>query len=209
MLGPQANRLSNIIQPLDFLFYLFYFLNRIFYLFTFQMLLPFQVSPLQTPYPIPPNPASMKLLPYPPTHSCLTALAFLYTGASSFHRTKDFSSHWCQIRPIFCYICSWSHGSAHVFSLDGGLVPGSSLVGWYCCSYEIASPFSSFSPPSNSSIGVSVVSTMVGLKHLYLYWSGSGRAFQKTVISGSCQHTLLGMRNSVWVWCLYVGWIPR
>ena len=27
---------------------------------------------------------------------------------------------------ILCYICSWSHGSFHVYSLVGGLVPGSS-----------------------------------------------------------------------------------
>jgi hypothetical protein len=32
---------------------------------------------------------------HPPTHSCFLVLAFPYTGASSLHRTKDFSSHWC------------------------------------------------------------------------------------------------------------------
>ena len=29
---------------------------------------------------------------------------------------------------ILCYICSWSHGSLHVYSLVGDLVPGSSGV---------------------------------------------------------------------------------
>jgi hypothetical protein len=29
---------------------------------------------------------------------------------------------------ILCYICSWSYGSFHVYSLVGGLVPGSSGV---------------------------------------------------------------------------------
>jgi hypothetical protein len=29
-------------------------------------------------------------------------------------------------KAIFCYICSWSHVSFHVFPLVGGLVPGSS-----------------------------------------------------------------------------------
>ena len=57
------------------------------------MLSPFLVSPLQTPNSIPPYPASMRVLPHPPTHSCLTALAFLYTGASSLHRTKGLPSH--------------------------------------------------------------------------------------------------------------------
>jgi hypothetical protein len=52
-----------------------------------------------------------------------------------------------------CYICSWSHG----YPLVGGLVPRSSGgSGWlyYCSSYEVANPFSSYSPSPNSSIGV-------------------------------------------------------
>jgi len=31
---------------------------------------------------------------------------------------------------ILCYICSWSHGSLHVYSLVGGLVSGSSGEVW-------------------------------------------------------------------------------
>jgi hypothetical protein len=35
-------------------------------------------------------------------------------------------------KAILCYICSWSHGSLHVYSLVGGLVPGSSGgLGWF------------------------------------------------------------------------------
>jgi hypothetical protein len=35
-------------------------------------------------------------------------------------------------KAILCYICSWSHGSLHVFSLVDGLVPGSSGdTGWF------------------------------------------------------------------------------
>jgi len=56
-------------------------------------------------------------------------------------------------KAILCYICSWSHGSVHVYSLVGGLVPGSSggggggdLVSWYCSSYGVAKLFSSFIP---------------------------------------------------------------
>jgi len=128
----------------------------VFYLFTFQMLSPFQVSPRQTPYPILPPSASVRVLPHPSTHSCLTALTFPYTG------------HWAlqdQQPPLplmtgkalFSYISSWSHGSHHLYSLDGGLVRGSSrgLVGWHCCSsYGVANPFNSFSPFSKSSIEV-------------------------------------------------------
>ena len=57
------------------------------------MLSLFLVSPLQTPYPIPNYPASMRVLPHPPTHSSLTTLGFLYTEASSLHRTKGIPSH--------------------------------------------------------------------------------------------------------------------
>jgi hypothetical protein len=62
-----------------------------FYLFTFQMLSPFPVFPLETPYIIP----LPLLLRMPPLliPSLLTALAFLYTGASSLHRPKGLSSH--------------------------------------------------------------------------------------------------------------------
>jgi hypothetical protein len=73
----------------------------------------------------------------------------------------------------------------------------------------VASPISSFSPFSNSSTEVQVFSPMVGCEHLHLYWSGSGRASQETAISGSCQQVLLGIHHSVWVWWLYMGWIPR
>jgi hypothetical protein len=35
-------------------------------------------------------------------------------------------------KAILCYICSWSHGSLHLYSLVGGLVPGSSGgAGWF------------------------------------------------------------------------------
>ena len=68
---------------------------------------------------------------------------------------------------------------------------------------------SSFSPFSNSSVGVPVLSPMADCKHPPLYLSGSGRASQETALSGSWQHALLGIHNSIWVWWLYLGWIPR
>ena len=83
--------------------------------------------------------------------------------------------------------------------LVGGLVPGSSW-GYDCCfSNGVANPFSSFRPFSNSYIGVPVLSPMDGCEHPYLYWLGSGRASQRTAISGSCQQALLGVHNSFWV----------
>jgi hypothetical protein len=50
---------------------------------------------------------------------------------------------------------------------------------------------------------------MVDCEHLYLYWSGSCITSQDTAVSGSCQQALLSIHNSVWIWCLNLGWIPR
>ena len=65
-------------------------------------------------------------------HSHLPVLVFPYTGVPSLHRTKELSSPIDAVdKAILCYICSWSNGSLHVYSLVGGLVPGSSGVsGW-------------------------------------------------------------------------------
>jgi hypothetical protein len=70
-----------------------FFKNWILYLFTFQMLSPFLVSPLKTHYPIPPPPASIRMLPLLPTDSHLTTLAFSYTEVLSLHSIKGFSSY--------------------------------------------------------------------------------------------------------------------
>ena len=66
--------------------------------------------------------ASPRVLTKQTTHSSLPVLAFLYTGASSLHRTKGLSSHWHPTKPsklhmrqepwfapcvFFC--CSFSH----------------------------------------------------------------------------------------------------
>jgi hypothetical protein len=110
-------------------------------------------------------------------------------------------------KAILCYICTGVHGSLHVLSLVGGLVPGISgeFGWWYCCSsYGVANPFSYFSPFSNFSIVDPVLNLMVGCKHLPLYLSGSGRASQKTAITGSCQQSLLGIHKSVCAVLLYV-----
>jgi len=55
-------------------------------------------------------------------------------------------------KAILYYICSWSHGFVHVYSLDGGLVPES--TGWLILFFLwVVNPFSPFSPFSNSSTG--------------------------------------------------------
>jgi hypothetical protein len=84
------------------------------------------------------------------------------------------------------------------------------LVSLYCCSsYGAANPFSSLGTFSSSFIGDPVLCPMDGCEHPLLYLLGTGRASQETALSGSCQLALVGIRNSVWVWWLFMGWIPR
>jgi hypothetical protein len=66
---------------------------KIFSLFAFQMLSPFLIPRLKTPYPIPTTPAHQT------THSHIPVLEFPYTGASSLHKTKGLSSHCYLTRP--------------------------------------------------------------------------------------------------------------
>ena len=74
--------------------------------------------------------------------------------------------------------------------------------------YIVANPFSSFSPTPNSSIGISVLSLVIGCKHLY--WSGAGRASQGTALSGYCQQALLGTAKvSVFGACIWDGSLGR
>ena len=44
--------------------------------------------------------------------------------------------------------------------------------------------------------------------HPLLCLPGIGIASQERAMSGSCQQNLSGICNSVWVWWLYMGWIP-
>jgi hypothetical protein len=82
---------------------------------------PFQDSPSETPYPIPPPHASMRVLSNLPSHS-----SFLPWHAPT-------QGHWTLSGPrvspptdakaILYNICSWSHGSLHVYSLVSDPVP--------------------------------------------------------------------------------------
>ena len=67
---------------------------------------------------------------------------------------------------------------------------------------EVANPVSSLSPFSSSSIGDPVLSPVVGFEHLPLYLSGTGRASQERVISGSHQQArptiVSGFDNCIW-----------
>jgi hypothetical protein len=105
-------------------FLLFYW---IFSLFTFQMLSPFPVPPSETPYPISLPPVSMRVLPHPPNHPLLPpCLGIPLYWVMEPSQEKGPPPPIMPNKAILCYICSWSHGSLHVYCLVGGLVPGSS-----------------------------------------------------------------------------------
>jgi hypothetical protein len=83
------------------------------------------------------------------------------------------------------------------------------LVTSYCCSsYRVADHFSSLDSFSSSFIRGPVFRPIDDCKHPLLYLPGTGRASEEIAISGSCQQNLAGIYNSVWVWWLYMGWIP-
>jgi hypothetical protein len=84
------------------------------------------------------------------------------------------------------------------------------LVSSYCCySYRVADPFSSLGAFSRSFTGGPVFHPIDDCEHPLLYVPGTVIASQETAISGSCQQNLAGICNSVWVWWLFMGWIPR
>ena len=163
------------------------------------MLSPFLVSPSITPPIPPPSPCSpTNSLPLPGPG------ILLHWGIESSQDQGPLLSMMTN-KAILCYICSWSHGSLHVYS------------GWWFSPWEIwgfwlfdivVLPMGLQTPsaPSvlslNSSTRVTKLSLMDGCVHLHLYWSSSSRASQETALSDSCQQALLGISNSVWVWFL-------
>jgi hypothetical protein len=119
-------------------------------------------------------------------------LEFLYTGASSLHRTKGLPSHWWQLRessatysagalgPSMCtlWLVFWSLGALGV------------LIVWYCSSYGVANPFSSINPSPNISIGIPMLSP----KDSEVHASMLVRLWQS--LSGDSYIRLLAARNS-------------
>ena len=84
------------------------------------------LSALQHPHPIPIPFASMRVVLHLLTHSCFTTLAIPLCWGIKLAYYQRPPLPLMPDKAILCYICSWSHGSFHVFSLVGGLVPVSS-----------------------------------------------------------------------------------
>jgi hypothetical protein len=72
----------------------------------------------------------------------------------------------------------------------------------------LQTPLSSLGTFSSSFIRGPVFHPIVDCEHPLLYLPGTGITSQEIAISGSCQQNLAGICNSVWVWWLYMGWIP-
>ena len=118
----------------------------------------------------------MRVIPHSPTYS---------------HPSFSIPLHWV-IKPaqdqgpllplmpnkvILCYICIWSHGSFHVYSLQ---------------------------PPSAPSVLPLALSLVSSCSVRWLPMSICICIGQGTLIPDSCQQVLLGINNSVWVWCLQI-----
>jgi hypothetical protein len=106
------------------------------------------------------------------------------------------------------------HACYHVFCHDdNGIklrIMSQPHVSTYCCStYRVADSFSSLGTFSSSSTGGPVFHPIDDCEHPLLYLTGTGIASLKTVVSGSFQQNLAGICNSVCVWWLIMGWIPR
>jgi len=144
---------------------------------------------------------------HPPIHSCLTALAFPYTGTLSLHRTKGLPFHWSHIQQSLATYAAEVMGPSiytHwlVVSSLGAL---DCLIGWYCCSScRIANTFSSFSPSPNSSLGVCLVRWLAQCIYIWigqalaqvqcLYWS-----FVAYMASGVLSANLASVVVRTWV----------
>ena len=115
-------------------------------------------------------------------------------------RPRGLSSQWWPTRP----------SSATYETRDTRSWEGEVLVSSYCCStYRVADHFSTWVTFSSSSIGGPAIHPIADCEHLLLCLPGTGIASQETAISGSCQQNLAGICNSVCIWWLIMGWIPR
>jgi hypothetical protein len=103
-------------------FFVFCFLKLDVFLYLHFKCYPLSQFPLQKPLIPSPPPASMRVPTHPTTHS-------LTPTSLPWHSPSQNQGPLLQLMPnkaILCYICGWSHGSLHVYSFVGGLVPGSS-----------------------------------------------------------------------------------
>jgi hypothetical protein len=84
------------------------------------------------------------------------------------------------------------------------------LVRSYSCSFfRAADHSSSLGTFSSSFYGNPLFHPIDDCEHPLLYLPGTGITSQKTAISESCEQNVVGICNSVWVWCFFYGMDPR
>jgi hypothetical protein len=64
-------------------------------------------------------------------------------------------------------------------------------------------------PSLNPSLGVPKLRPMIGCKYLHLSQSAADGASQRTAMLVSCLQAQHGISNSVRIWYLCMGWLPR
>ena len=115
-------------------------------------------------------------------------------------------------KTIPCYICSWSHGYLRIYSLIGGLVPGSSEVVWLVDIEVLTMWLKTPSAPSVLSLNLPL-GTLCSVQWLVA-----------SICLCTCQALAVPLRRqlyqapiskhflasaSAWVWWLHMGWIPQ
>ena len=92
-----------------------------------------------------------------------------------------------------------------MYTLAGGLVPGSSGGGWYWLVHIVVPPMGMQTPSAPQVLSLApsldpVFSPIVDCEHPPLYLSGTGEASQETAITDFCQQALVGIHKSVCIW---------
>jgi hypothetical protein len=83
------------------------------------------------------------------------------------------------------------------------------ISSYWCSSYGASDPFRSLGTLSRFFLGDLELHPMGDCEHTLLYLPGTDKGPQETAISGYCHQTLVGICHSVWVWWLFMGWIPK
>ena len=164
------------------------------------MFSPFQVSASETPYSIPPPPAYMRVLPHPPTYSCLPALVFLYTGVTSNLSGPRVSpptnfqqghplSHKCPEPCVFFGWCSSHRELQKFWPIIDTVAPSTGLQ--TLSALSVPSP----TPPSQTLRSVQCLAASICLCTCQAL-----AVSQETAILGFCQQALPRIHISVQFW---------
>jgi len=181
-----------------------YFINRICLHFKWYSpsLFPFQKSPI--PFPI--CFASMRV---PSIQSPIPASPIYYSYTLG-HQCPPLRL--MTDKAILGYICSWSHGSLHVYFFGWCFSPWEF---WVVVVVDTVLPMGLQSPSVSPVLllalpfGVTGFSHMGGTWYLHLYTSGAGRTCQGIAKLGFWQQVLFGVSNSVGVSCWQTGRLSR